>query len=341
MKTLLAALVAALVLGLAAAPAALADGPPDYASVWGAGVARGMTHYVAVPGGPGRTMLAVVKGGRIDGGPVYEGYWGIPTVAYNHGGGLSHDGRTLFLQSAEIGDPTRFLVVSTRTFKQLDRFTLHGNFSFDALSPDASRLYLIQRVDANDYSRYVVRSYDVRTHRLLPGRVADRTQRSWVMQGSSTTRTQSADGRWVYTLYTNPGGYPFIHALDTVRGVAHCIGLPWPETESQDAIWRLQLRVHGGALDVRTAKDGTLYRVSTSTWAVAARPKGGFAWEWLLLALAALPAMELARRRRRITPVSVQGGSDVPTARPRARRVARLGSGGLRRRPVSLRGTGR
>ena len=61
----------------------------------------------------------------------------------------------------------------------------------------------------------------LRANRLLPGRIADRTQRSWVMQGSAVTRTTSEDGRWVYTLYTNPGGYPFVHALDTVRGVAH------------------------------------------------------------------------------------------------------------------------
>ena len=48
------------------------------------------------------------------------------------------------------------------------------------------------------------------------------------MDGYPLTRVTSADGRWVYTLYQNGGvgGYPFIHALDTVRGVAHCIGVP-------------------------------------------------------------------------------------------------------------------
>ena len=99
-----------------------------------------------------------------------------------------------------------------------EQFTLKGNYSFDALSPDASKLYLIQRVDANNYSRYIVRAYDLSTHTLLPGRIADRTQKSWVMQGDAMTRTTSPDGRWVYTLYMNPGGTPFIHALDTVQG---------------------------------------------------------------------------------------------------------------------------
>ena len=75
-----------------------------------------------------------------------------------------------------------------------------------------------------------MRAYDLATHTLLPGRIADKTQKSWVMQGWAVSRATTADGRWDYTLYANPGGYPFIHALDTVRGVAHCIGLPWTQS---------------------------------------------------------------------------------------------------------------
>ena len=45
MKTLLAVLVAA----LAAAPAALADGPPQYAQQFGTGVAAHGIHYVTLP----------------------------------------------------------------------------------------------------------------------------------------------------------------------------------------------------------------------------------------------------------------------------------------------------
>ena len=39
---------------------------------------------------------------------------------------------------------------------------------------------------------------------LLPGRIADQTQKSWVMQGRATGRATTADGRWVYTIYQNP-----------------------------------------------------------------------------------------------------------------------------------------
>src|SRR5207237_8597983 len=103
---------------------------------------------------------------------------------------------------------------------------LRGSCSFDALSPDASRMYLIEYASPGDESHYIVRAYDLRTDRLLPGKIADRSEHEESMAGSPMTRTTSADGRWVYTLYQKPSGEAFIHALDTVGGVAHCVDLP-------------------------------------------------------------------------------------------------------------------
>jgi hypothetical protein len=301
MKTLLAFLLAA----LAAAPAALADGPPQYAALGGPGVASpkpGGPHYVAVPAGSNRTILEVIaRDGTVESWPTFAGNWGIPTVDYSQYGGLSRDGRTLFLQSTGYGAPTRFLVVDTRTLTVRDWMTLRGNFSFDALSPDAKRLYLIQRVDANDASRYVVRAYDLQAHRLLPGRIADRTQKSWVMQGLPVTRAVSPDGRWAYTLYMNPGGYPFVHALDTVRGVAHCIGIPWA-APNQDALWQVALRVDGGKLLLDRLHGRRWLAVDRTTWRVAAVRAGGFPWRWAALgggAALAAALLLLALRRRR------------------------------------------
>src|ERR671935_2819278 len=109
-------------------------------------------------------------------------------------------------------------------------------------------LYLIQHVSATDLSRYVVRAYNLDADRLLPGRIADRTQKGWVMTGYAVTRTTSADSRWVYTLYRNDGGYPFVHALDTVDGKAHCIGVPWTGSQDGLAYVRLALRDSGSRL---------------------------------------------------------------------------------------------
>jgi hypothetical protein len=289
----------------AVAPAAAAaGGPPQYASQGGLGVTapNGSVHYVAVPG-VGATMIETIgRDGSVWNWPRFKGSWGIPLITYRDAGGLSRDGHTLILQSATSGRPTSFLIVSTRTFRKLDGFTLNGNFSFDALSPDASKLYLIQRVDSTNYSRYIVRAYDLTTHTLLPGRIADRTQKGWVMQGDALTRTTSPGGRWAYTLYMNSGGTPFIHALDTVRGVAHCIGIPWTSAD-QNGLANVVLTLHGKRLAVHWRSGKSWLDVDTATWRVTPAAEAGFPWRWLALGAGLLAAaggllLVLARRRR-------------------------------------------
>ena len=119
-----------------------------------------------------------------------------------------------------------------------------------------------------------MKAYDLQTNRLLPGRIADRTQKGWVMQGDAATRTTSLDGRWVYTLYTNPGGTPFIHALDTERGVAHCIGIPWSSPD-QGGLLNVVLTLHGDRLAVHWRSGKQWLDVDTASWRVspAARPR--------------------------------------------------------------------
>ena len=281
----LAAAVGALVL----APAALADGL-QLVTQGGRGVATrdGKFHYVPVPGGTAGTLLE-----KIDSrGQVYwwmrlDGSWGIATIGSGStiGQGLSRDGRTLVLESTAgpFSSPSRFMVVDVSRMRVLLTITLHGSFSFDALSPDASRMYLIQYAygKSGDLSDYIVRGYDLRRNRLLPGRIADRTQKDWLMHGSPVTRTYSADGRWVYTLYTDPGSYPFVHALDTVRGVAHCITLPWEEDQSQSGLYNLVLAVHGGGrtLAVHWRSGRPWLRVAVGSWVIS-HPRAGFPWAW-------------------------------------------------------------
>ncbi len=300
----------AVALALAAAPAALADGPIGYAVQSATGVLSldGTQRYVAVGAGQtATTMLEAIstRDGSVVGSVSLIGDWGTPfVVSTNDGTGLSPDGRTLVLADVPTSFPhtrSAFMFLDPRTLRMRDAVSLKGDFAFDALSPDGKRLYLIQHVNQNDQSRYVVRAFDVRTRSLLPGRVADRTQKSWVMQGYPVSRVTSSGGRWVYTLYDNPGGFPFVHALDTVRGVAHCVGLPWLGSEGGVYNMRLALRGGGRTLGVGFASGRRWMLVDARTFRLAP-DRSGPRW-WPLAAGAAglvvvLAGLALLLRRR-------------------------------------------
>jgi hypothetical protein len=296
----------AVVPALSAAPAAAGDGPL-FTTQGGEGVltSDGTLRLVTIGVANGtRTELEAIqtKDGVVRQTLDLIDSWGSPYVP-SAATGLSHDGRTLVLASTAYGSPSKFLVLDPRTLKIKNWVILRGTYSYDAMSPDGKRLYLIQYTEAKygDLTHYVVRGYDLAQNRLLPGRIADRTQKSWVMNGSPMTRTTSADGRWVYTLYMNPGGFPFIHALDTVRGVAHCVGLP---IQNQSGLYNIVLSLHGRTLAVHWKSGRPYFVVDTATWRVSPDRSAGFPWLWVAAgaagaaALAGLGALLLRRRRR-------------------------------------------
>jgi hypothetical protein len=309
MRTLVlcfAVAVAALVI----APSAFADGP-IYVTQGGAGVTsqNGAFHYVALPNGTGATLLVKVytAGTEVYGTMTLPGSWG--TALIGNGGeagqGLSRDGRTLVLESTTgpLGSSSKFLVLDPTRWKVLKRITLAGSFTFDALSPDASRMYLIQYTASNDLTHYAVREYDLRTNRLLPGKVAARDEDGdeKAMAGYALTRTTSANGRWVFTLYQKPSGKPFIHALDTVRGVAHCIDLP-----ANRSLYNIVLGLGDGdrTLAVHWQSGRPWLNVAVGSWQISRPSAGaGFPWAWVgagagaALSVLAAGALVLWRRR--------------------------------------------
>lgn len=258
---------------LVAVPAASAAYPGPYGVQDGLGVLgkHGSLRFVASKAGANTLVSAIsTKDGSVVRSRMFAGQLGVPALLPNKPGeGLSRDGHTFVLQTMGFAEKTRFTIVRTADLVPVDTFTLDGTFAFDALSPRGSMLYLIQHRTISDVEHYIVRGYDLRSHRLLPGRIADKSQRSWVMQGWAVNRATTPDGRWVYTLYANPGGYPFIHALDTVRAVAHCVGLPWPAAEAdQGPVFDFSLALDGTSLVVRRA-GGNVYRyVDTTNWKV-------------------------------------------------------------------------
>jgi hypothetical protein len=254
---------------LALAQAAFAGYPSPMAQQGGLGVVSpdGGTRFVALGAG-GNTVLAKINtaDGSLRTSRSLSGSFGIPVLIYGQAGdGISHDGSFFVLQSTGVSSTTNIQTVRTRNLAVHDSITLKGAFAYDALSPDGTKLYLIQHSSADDLQHYVVHAYDLATHRLLPGRIADKTQKDWVMQGFPVTRTTSVDGRWVFTLYQNPGGYPFVHALDTVRAVAHCVGLPWKATD-QSSLSQIALSLHGKTLAVHWKSGKPWLNVNTTTW---------------------------------------------------------------------------
>ncbi|HZT44987.1 MAG TPA: hypothetical protein VFA24_02310 [Gaiellaceae bacterium] len=267
--------------------------------------------FVAL-GGPGTSTLAAIDKatGGVTRWRTLTGAWGIPLVTF--GGtadGLSRDGRTLVV--AEWSPPSEgplrsrstFRIYDTKTLRERTELTLRGDFSFDALSPDARTLYLIQHVSEQDVFKYLVRAYDLRANRLLSKVVADKRQQGWVMRGMPVRRLASADGRWVYTLYSQDGGTPFVHALDATTRTAVCIGVPW--SGSQEPLWRAVLRLDDGKLTI--AAGGRRIAIDTQTFALSLPDRGSGSFPtWLVAGLAAagaaalgLVALGLLRRRRR------------------------------------------
>ena len=274
-------------------------------------------------------------GGRVGRWWFLRGHYYVPAVAYDgSGGGLSANGRTLVLSRFSFEYPprqTRLAVLDTDLYLRhprrpgqqrpphaVTRIDLKGDFSFDAISPDGSIVYLIHRylsprAGAAYLTTYEVRALDTASGRLLPEPIVDPTERDEKMQGLPITRASSPDGRWAYTLYDGNGKEPFLHALDTVRGRAVCVDLPQLEGRHDLFMSSLRMEAGGRRLAVLSRppdldRSTQLLSVDTKTFAVreptpvatASRDAGS---PWLPIAIvaaaiAAAMAWVLARRQR-------------------------------------------
>jgi hypothetical protein len=319
-RTILSILFLSLLASTLGAVAARADGLPVLGiDVGGTGVTAqsGAARYVTLPAGP-NTVLARVNpaGGRVLASRLLPGRFTIPAVAYDgSASGLSGNGRTLVLIQPRVSFPrtqTPLMIVDTRQLRPRTVVRLRGDFSFDAVSPRGSFIYLIQYLSPTDPSRYLVRAYDLRAGRLLAKPITDPREPGERMRGAPLTRETSADGRWAYTLYDGAGKAPFVHALDTSGLRARCIDL---DMLTGTDLSQLRFRLNGAAetLSVTNHRQPVAV-VNTRTFQAhlppaqspaSAQPgNGGWTTPWTLLsvasatALAAIGVMFIARRRR-------------------------------------------
>ncbi len=247
MRALLAVLFALVVV-----PVAAGDGLPVLGvDVGSTGIAApgGTVRYVTAPVGGSTLVEAILrKGGEIVRMQAWPGSWTIPAVAYDRTpGGLSADRHTLVLIEPRTSFPrqhTRLLVLDPFHLGTAGVIVLKGDFSFDAISPNGSRLYLIQYTSPTDPTRYLVRAYDVHARRLEQRPIVDPRNATEKMRGNPLSRVASADGRWAYTLYDGGGSHPFVHALDTVAGTARCLDID--DLPAGTNLWQLRLRLVDG-----------------------------------------------------------------------------------------------
>jgi hypothetical protein len=251
-----------ILLALACVPVASAAGP------WLGTASNGVAEYTANV--HGKTTVVAAGSQKL----TLAGKWGLPRVTLNNDvGGLSADGRTLVLSqddvahlNGELSSETSFAVLGTKPLHLRSTVRIKGDFGFDALSPQGRILYLIQHVSQENLFQYRVRAYDLMKHELLPRVIADKRQRDWNMNGYPVGRASTADGRWVYTFYSNQNNYPFVHALDTVKRTAVCIGIPFDWAADQTEINQATLTIEGGKLAI-----GSRFLLDRSTFKVTKR----------------------------------------------------------------------
>jgi hypothetical protein len=154
--------------------------------------------------------------------------------------GVSSDGHVLVLTESD-SSRTRFAVLDGTLSTQARILTLPPRFSYDALSPDGSALYLIEHRPPVGSEHYLVRVYDLRTRQLVPGPIADKSlvrDEAGDMAGHPLARTIDPSGALAATLYQRANGRGFIHLLHAQDRFAECLDLP-PGPVSG---WRLTYR---------------------------------------------------------------------------------------------------
>jgi hypothetical protein len=268
------ALASAAIVGVTAL-AASAAGPAPVVLQGEPGIqVAGGAHVVAISGAnTSTTRLWLVR--NRDGSTIRKrvlpGKLGVPAITFN---GLVEgtwaQGRRLVLASSIYDDAghTTFVTIDTRTLRPLRTIRLPGSFAFDALSPSGRRLYLLQFPQGvNGGIHYVVRSLDMRTGRLEPGALVDKTAPDEQMTGIALNRAWGPNRRWAYTLYNGGDSHAFIHALDTRTRTARCIDLPWAGS-AQSILENVRMAVKAGSLTLSAPSGGLLARLDTRSFGV-------------------------------------------------------------------------
>ena len=208
--------------------------------------------YTAVPEA-GHTRISVLK--TQDAGIlrsfVIPGTYATADTMFDHAV-ISFDGHWLALRALPVSaSRTTIALIDTQAGRLSRTIELNGDFDLDALSPDGSRVYLLQRLH-DGTSHYYVRLYQVDQGQLLTFPIVDKSEIDETqMNGAALVRQVAADGSKVFTLYIDEArNIAFIHILPLTGSYlgARCIDL---------AVGSDPALLHYYTLALYTGSDGT------------------------------------------------------------------------------------
>lgn len=180
---------------------------------------------------------------------------------------LSADGHWLALRRLQqTGGISTIVLVDTQAGKIAKTIQLNGTFDLDAVSPDGSRIYLLER--QNDAAgHYTVRLYQVDQGQLAPYPIIDKQDLDPNMVGNPLTRQISPDGSIAYTLYINTASNrAFIHILPLASDYpgARCIDLPVDPSAQLLRYYTLALSSDGATLYAANGAMGVISEINTA-----------------------------------------------------------------------------
>jgi hypothetical protein len=263
-------------LALAASGAALLAGSAVASASPGAGsvaVTRGLYTYVVSPAGVHTdvTQLRAADQTTILNRRI-AGHFELPAVPGVAGReGLSRDGGTLVVVERPRNGATRFTVFDATRLKLRRVVALRGAFSYDAMSPDASTLYVIHYL-SRDRTHYAVQAMSTSAAKPSLTTVVEKGEPGERMGGLPISRATSPDGAWVYTLYDGAGKTPFVHALATVDRFTVCIDVHPIAGRTDLASLHLRLSPDAQTLNVTDETRNPLALVNTKSFEVSKPP---------------------------------------------------------------------
>jgi len=223
--------------------------------------------YTATPHNGQTTVLVTdAKTGKTIRSLTLSGTYSTASYDYTNAV-ISFDGRWLALrQQQSSSTSSQFAFINTLN-GQVESISLNGPFDLDAISPDGSRLYLLQQI--NDAAgHYYVRLYQVHQHQLYPNVIADKSDiNDPRMIGSGLTRQVASDGSRDYTLYIDTReNIAFVHALPLTGDfyLARCINLPTGKSPALLRYYTLALSADGSTLYATNAALGVSAAINVS-----------------------------------------------------------------------------